>query len=135
MDTQESQDFFLKRVTAATIRVVVLGAWIAWCAQIVLPFVVPVLWGGIIATAIYPLVRRSFPGRAGLGAAVFGVTSFVLVVGPAYLFFDSVITFIMQVGRQWTRGELQIPAPPLCALDVGRSHPGIGRRGAPAPAP
>jgi predicted PurR-regulated permease PerM len=111
MDTQESQDFFLKRVTAATIRVVVLGAWIAWCAQIVLPFVVPVLWGGIIATAIYPLVRRSFPGRAGLGAAVFGVTSFVLVVGPAYLFFDSVITFIMQVGRQWTRGELQIPAP------------------------
>ncbi len=111
METRESQEVFLRRVTAATIRVVVLGAWIAWCMQIVFPFLVPILWGGIIATAVYPLVRRSFPSRPGLGAAVFGAVSFVIVVGPAYLFFDSVISFVMQVGQKWARGELQIPAP------------------------
>jgi predicted PurR-regulated permease PerM len=111
MEPHDNQDFFLRRVTAATIRVVVLGAWIAWCATIVLPFAVPVLWGGIIATAVNPLVRRSFPRRPVLGGTVFGVLSFVIVIGPAYLFFDSVIGFLMDIGRQWTRGELKIPAP------------------------
>jgi predicted PurR-regulated permease PerM len=124
METHESQDFFLRRVTAATIRVVVLGAWIAWCAQIVLPFVVPILWGGIIATAVYPLVRRSFPGRPGLGAGMFGAVAFVIVVGPAYLFFDSVIGFLMQVGQKLARGELQIPAP---RADV-QDWPVIGKK-------
>src|SRR6187551_3395771 len=111
MESRESQDFFLSRVTAATIRVVVLGAWIAWCLQIVLPFLVPILWGAIIATAVHPLVHRSFPGRPGRGAAVFGAVALLVVAGPAYLFFDSVIGFVMEVGRQWTRGELKLPQP------------------------
>jgi predicted PurR-regulated permease PerM len=111
MESRESQEHFLSRVTAGTIRVVLLGAWIAWCLQIVLPFLIPILWGAIIATAVLPLVRRSFPGRPGLGAAVFGAVALVIVVGPAYLFFDSVIGFAVHVGRQWSRGELDIPQP------------------------
>lgn len=111
MESRESQELFLSRVTAGMIRVVVLGAWIAWCLQIVLPFLVPIVWGGIIATAVLPLVRRSFPQRPGRGAAVFCVVALLIVVGPAYLFFDSVIGFLVNVGRQWSRGELNIPAP------------------------
>ncbi len=102
---------FLGKVTAATIRVVLLGGWLAWCAQIVLPFLVPILWGGIIATAAYPLVVRLFPRRRSLGAACFGVVALAVIVTPAWLFFDSVADFVIGVGKQWTQGELKLPAP------------------------
>lgn len=111
MESRESQDFFLSRVTAATIRVVLLGGWIAWCLQIVLPFLVPILWGAIIATAVYPLTLRVSRKRPGLGAGLFGAVALALVVVPTYLFFDSVTGFVVHVGRQLAQGQLKLPPP------------------------
>jgi len=111
MDSRESQDFFLSRVTAGTIRVVLLGGWIAWCLQIILPFLVPILWGAIIATAVYPLSRRLSLRRPALGALSFGAVALAVIVVPAYLFFDSVGSFVVRVGRQWAQGELKLPPP------------------------
>ena len=102
---------FLNRVTIATIRVLLIGGLLAWSMQIVLPFLVPILWGGIIATAVHPLLARVFPSRPGLGAATFGLLAFLLVAVPAWMFFDSVAEFIVRVGKQWTQGELKIPVP------------------------
>jgi len=111
MESRESQDFFLSRVTAGTIRVVLLGGWIAWCLQIVLPFLVPVLWGAIIATAIYPLTLRLSPRRPRLGAMAFGGVALAVIVIPTYLFFDSIGGFVVRVGRQWAQGQLKLPPP------------------------
>jgi predicted PurR-regulated permease PerM len=111
MDRDTDDQAFLGKVTAATIRVVLLGGWLAWCAQIVLPFLVPILWGAIIATAAYPLVVRLFPRRRSLGAACFGVVALTVIVTPAWLFFDSVADFVIGVGRQWMQGELKLPEP------------------------
>ena len=122
MESRESQDFFLSRVTAATIRVVLLGGWIAWCLQIVLPFLVPILWGAIIATAVYPLTRRL--GRPAFGALIFGALALAVVVVPAYLFFDSVGSFVVRVGRQWAQGELKLPPPRADVAD----WPLVGKR-------
>jgi predicted PurR-regulated permease PerM len=111
MDPEVNDELFLRRVTAGTIRVVLLGGWIAWCLQIVLPFLVPILWGGIIATAMYPLLSRIFPRRPGIGAAVFGALAVAVIVTPAWLFFGSIAEFVMHVGKQWTQGELKLPEP------------------------
>ncbi|HEY3256124.1 MAG TPA: AI-2E family transporter [Polyangiaceae bacterium] len=111
MESRESQDFFLSRVTAGTIRVVLLGGWVAWCLQIILPFLVPILWGAIIATAVYPLTQRLSPRRPRLGAAIFGAVALAVIVVPTYLFFDSVGSFVVRVGRQWAQGELKLPPP------------------------
>jgi predicted PurR-regulated permease PerM len=111
MEPRESQDVFLSRVTAATIRVVLLGGWIAWCLQIVLPFLVPILWGAIIATAAYPLCSRVSLRRPAFGAAAFGVVALAVIVVPTYLFFDSVGGFLVRVGRQWAQGQLKLPQP------------------------
>ncbi|HEY0462915.1 MAG TPA: AI-2E family transporter [Polyangiaceae bacterium] len=124
METRESQDFFLSRVTAGTIRVVLLGGWIAWCLQIVLPFLVPILWGAIIATAAYPLARRVSVRRPGLGAMVFGALALAIIVVPTYLFFDSVGSFVVRVGHQWAQGELKLPPP---RADVA-TWPVVGKR-------
>lgn len=111
MDAQQSEQVFLGRVTSATIRVVLLTAWIVWCLQIVLPFVIPILWGAIIATAVFPLVRRLSPTRPTLGAVCFGVLGVTLIIVPSWLFLSSVGEFAVRVGRQWTQGELEIPPP------------------------
>lgn len=111
MESRESQDFFLSRVTQGTIRVVLLGGWIAWCLQIILPFLVPILWGAIIATAAYPLTLRLSLRRPALGAAIFGAVALAVIVVPTYLFFDSVGGFVVRVGRQWAQGELKLPPP------------------------
>jgi len=111
METRPSDAHFLGRVTIATIRVMLVGGWIAWCMQIVLPFLVPILWGGIIATAAYPLVERLAPRRPGLGAAGFGVLALAIVVIPTWMFFDSVGEFVTRVGKQWAQGELKVPLP------------------------
>jgi len=124
MDSRDSQEFFLSRVTAGTIRVVLIGGWIAWCLQIVLPFLVPVLWGAIIATAVYPLTHRISGRRPKLGAMVFGVVALSVIVVPTYLFFDSIGSFVVRVGRQLAQGELKVPPP---RPDVA-NWPVIGKR-------
>lgn len=111
MESRESQEFFLSRVTAGTIRVVLIGGWIAWCLQIVLPFLVPVLWGAIIATAVYPLTQRISRGHPKRGALVFAAVALSVIVVPTYLFFDSIGSFVVRVGRQLAQGELKVPPP------------------------
>src|SRR6478752_1505524 len=124
MEPRESQEFFLSRVTAGTIRVVLIGGWIAWCLQIVLPFLVPVLWGAIIATAVYPLTGRVSRKRPKLGAMVFGAVALAVIVVPTYLFFDSIGSFVVRVGRQLAQGELKVPPP----RPDGANWPLIGKR-------
>ncbi|HEX6765300.1 MAG TPA: hypothetical protein VF103_07470, partial [Polyangiaceae bacterium] len=111
MEPAHSEQLFLGRVTSATIRVVVLGAWIVWCLQIVLPFVIPILWGAIIATAVFPVVHRLFPKRPTLGAVCFGVLGFALILVPAWLFLGSIGEFVVRIGRQWADGKLELPKP------------------------
>src|SRR6187402_1400026 len=111
MDPISSEQLFLKRVTMGTIRVILIGAWIVWCFQIVLPFVVPILWGAIIAAAVSPLTQRLFPRRPGLGAITFGVVAFALILVPSLLFIESISDFALSVGKRWSEGQLKLPPP------------------------
>ncbi|HEY3498997.1 MAG TPA: AI-2E family transporter [Polyangiaceae bacterium] len=124
MESGLSESQFLRRVTLATIRVVLLGAWIVWCLQIVLPFVVPILWGAIIATAVSPLVERLFPRRRLLGAIAFGALGFALIIVPSWLFLGSITEFATRIGEQWASGRLKLPPP----RPVVAEWPLIGKR-------
>jgi len=111
MEADRSEQVFLGRVTSATIRVVLLGAWMVWCLQIVFPFVIPILWGAIIATAVFPLTQRLLPGRPLIGAILFGLLGFSLILVPSWLFLDSIGEFATRVGKQWSEGKLHVPPP------------------------
>ena len=124
MEPAQSEQLFLGRVTSATIRVMLLGAWIAWCLQIVFPFVVPILWGAIIATAVRPLMERLFPKRPGLGGIIFGVVGFAAIIVPSWLFLGGIGEFAVRIGRQWADGKLEIPTPNPEVAD----WPVIGKR-------
>jgi predicted PurR-regulated permease PerM len=110
MQTFDSDRAFIQRVTAASIHLAVLAAWVTLCARFVLPFFFPVIWGAIIATAVWPLFARAFPTRPKLGAAVFLGLTLALVLVPAWILFESAASSLVELGRRLSHGDLKLPA-------------------------
>ena len=41
-----------------TLRIAALLLLVVWCLQILSPFLLPIVWGGIIAVALYPAFQQ-----------------------------------------------------------------------------
>ena len=65
---------FLNRVTDATIRIALLAGLVAWCVRIVMPFLIPVVWGVVFAIG-------AIGGMMASGILGLFVGSVVLAVG------------------------------------------------------
>lgn len=111
MQQSEQDRAFVRRVTAASIHLAILTAWITLCARFILPFFFPVLWGAILATAVWPLFAHTFSTRPKLGAAAFLALALALVLLPSWLFFESVASSLVELGRRLAHGDLKLPAP------------------------
>ena len=110
-DGEISDRRFVGRVTASAIQLSVLAAWVALCVHFVLPFFFPVLWGAILATAVYPLVKLVVPGKPKLGALLFLVTALAVVLIPTWFLFRSALDALASIGHQLAQGELRMPKP------------------------
>ena len=61
-----SDQKFVSNILEASIRIGVLVLLVAWCYEIVKPFIIPIVWGIIIAVALYPAylkLARLMAGR------------------------------------------------------------------------
>jgi len=124
MHSSSEEQVFLQKVTVGTIRVLLIGAVLVWCLQIVLPFVVPIVWGAIIAIAVLPLSRRMFPRRPRIAAIGVASVGLALILVPAWLVLGSVSELVAQVGTQLAQGRLELPAPRAEVAD----WPLVGKR-------
>jgi predicted PurR-regulated permease PerM len=64
----------VQRAVEAAIRIGLVFLLAAWCFLIVEPFIIPMLWGMIIAIACFPMYRwmqEKLGGRGKLAATVF----------------------------------------------------------------
>jgi len=106
---------FLNRAVEATIRIGIIVALAAWCFEIVKPFIIPIIWGMIIATAAFPGYRRLralLGERAGLAAALFTVLLLILLIVPAILLTDTLVDGAQWLAKGINDGTLKIPPPP-----------------------
>jgi predicted PurR-regulated permease PerM len=101
----------LRRAAATAIHLAVLSAWVVLCARFIAPFFFLVVWGAVLATAVWPLVRRIAPGRPKLGATVFVLVALTLIVLPSWIVLEAVATSIVNLGRQIAHGEFKLPPP------------------------
>jgi predicted PurR-regulated permease PerM len=111
MQSSEQERLYIRRVITASIHLAVLAAWVALCARFILPFFFPVLWGAIIAAAVWPLFTRVFRARPKFGATVFLVLALAFVLVPTWLAFDSIANTIAGLGRRLASGDLAVPPP------------------------
>jgi predicted PurR-regulated permease PerM len=116
MENDISKDkAFLKRALEVSIRIGLLLLLVVWCFEIVRPFIVPVVWGIILAVATHPGYRRlnaAVGQRHGLAAALMTVVLLVLLAGPMMMLAGTLVEGARELAEQLREGSLQIPPPP-----------------------
>ncbi|MDD5322599.1 MAG: AI-2E family transporter [Methylococcales bacterium] len=110
-----SDKIFLHRSLEATIRIGLLLIIIVWCFKIVEPFIIPIIWGIIIAVAAHPLysrLRMAFGERHKLAATAFTIAFLIILIVPTVLLTETLIDGLEMLAEKTRDGSLSIPPPP-----------------------
>jgi len=105
---------FTKNAIEAAIRLGLLFLLISFCLDIIRPFVLPVMWGVIIAVAIYPLftkLKSSMGNKNKLAAIVYTLLTLALIITPTILISNSIIDTSAIITERYEAGTLEIPPP------------------------
>jgi predicted PurR-regulated permease PerM len=100
---------------------------LVWCFQILKPFIELIMWGAIIAIAVYPAfckLEALLGGRRKLALIIIVGIAFAIIVIPVWLFTMSFIESGIALREQVQAGALSIPPP----SDSVRGWPVIGER-------
>ncbi|SDJ43832.1 Predicted PurR-regulated permease PerM [Ferrimonas sediminum] len=119
MQSVEPESFSSAAVDAA-IKIGMIALMVSWCFQIVRPFILPIVWGGIIAIALYPLVQ-SGALRTGIAQARVSILVTLLVLAlllvPTVLFSGALFSETQQLIGDVQQGTLEIPPPKASVAD------------------
>jgi len=118
---------FHARTMDAAIRISLLALLILWCFQIVRPFIMPVLWGAIMAVAIYPLFVKAytaFGGRQKLTATLITLLALAILIVPTVMLSGSMVESSKALATDIEAGTLTVPPP----SDKVKDWPLIGEK-------
>jgi len=106
---------FQARVLQAAIRIgfVVLLAF--WSFKIFQPFIIPVVWGIVIAVAIYPFfvkLAAVLGDRHGIAGTLVVLLGLILLIVPIVLLSDTLVGGTKFLADELQRGTLVVPPPP-----------------------
>jgi predicted PurR-regulated permease PerM len=114
IDPPEHDDFARKALEAA-IRIGLVALLVAWCWDIVHPFVTPVAWGVILAIAMYPAfhaLANGLGGRGTLAATLVTLVALVVFVGPIGMLVTTLLNNLQTLAADLSAGALSVPPPP-----------------------
>jgi predicted PurR-regulated permease PerM len=121
------QDDLSATVTNVIIRVGALAILVFWCFRILQPFFIPVLWGVIVAVAIYPLYHglvRLLGGRRTLAATLVTTVLLTVLLVPTLMLTTLLVENAAYVAQHVRDEQLAIPPPPASVKDwplIGKS--------------
>jgi predicted PurR-regulated permease PerM len=98
----------------SALRIGLIFILLLWSYDIIRPFVIPIIWGGIIAIAAMPLVHWAavkLGDRRGLAVTLFTLIGILVLVVPFVLLIKSVAEPIENFAHAVEQGTLQIPGP------------------------
>ncbi len=110
---QTNADFTQNTIEAA-IRLGLLLLLGVWCFRIIYPFIEVVMWGVIIAVAIYPLfikLKSALGHRDKLAAVVYTFVALAFLMTPAMMISDSLIETSQVLTEKYEQGQLTVPPP------------------------
>ena len=87
---------------------------IAFCFNLLSPFVTPIFWAIIFAIVLYPFfnaIQKKLKGRRNLAATIITLTFLALVILPSVSFFSAVGSGLMEVKSNIDNGTLKIETP------------------------
>jgi len=105
---------FTKNAIEAAIRLGLLALLAFYCLNIIKPFILPVIWGAIIAVAIFPLfskLKSTLGGNNKLASIAYTIIALALLITPTVMLSNSVIDTSGVISERYAAGTLEIPAP------------------------
>ncbi|MGI9320572.1 MAG: AI-2E family transporter [Thiogranum sp.] len=120
-----SQQVFVSRALEAAVRIGLVFLLLAWCFEIVRPFITPIVWGAIIAIAAYPgyqWLQARLGERRTLAATLFTLLMLIVVIAPTVMLSGTLVEAVKPLAVNLSEGSLNIPPPP----EAIKSWPVIG---------
>jgi predicted PurR-regulated permease PerM len=103
-------------ITHTTLSVLFIGLLIASCFWILMPFLVPVLWAGIIIVAMWPALMKLqelLTGKRGLAVAIMTVMILLVIFVPITFTIVTIVKNAQNITSQMrTLDAIALPAPP-----------------------
>lgn len=116
MDDASREDRqFMDRAVEVSIRIALIALLAAWCFQIVRPFIAPMIWGVIIAVAVFPgfrAIEQALGGRSVVAAVLLSSAILAVLLVPAALLSGSLVDAVHGLARGFEEGTLDVPPPP-----------------------
>lgn len=106
--------FFVNNMLESSIRIGLLFVLIVAMYDIIKPFIIPVLWGAIIAVALMPMTKRlekMLKGRRGLAATILTLIAIALLITPFVMISSSIFDAIVNLKTVVQTGQIHIPGP------------------------
>jgi predicted PurR-regulated permease PerM len=97
-----------------TIKLLLILVLLVWCGMIIFPFLVPVLWGAILAITLYPLYKKLhklFRGKSGLASSTVTLLLLLFLIIPSVFLISSVVHSAGQLIDSLNQNTLVIPQP------------------------
>jgi predicted PurR-regulated permease PerM len=112
--TQPTGAISVRNAVEIAVYLLLIFAILAWCFQIVAPFIPFLLWGAVIAVALYPAflkLRQSVGGRNKLAVLIFVLLGLSIIILPAWMLGGSLIDSAQRFGHSLQSGEFHLPPP------------------------
>jgi len=123
----EEDKIFQARVMDAAIQISLLALLVLWCFNIIRPFILPMLWGAIMAVAIYPLFVKAhmkMGGREKLTATLITLTALAILIIPTAMLSESLVEATQKISADYQAGTLSVPPP----SDTVKDWPLVGEK-------
>jgi predicted PurR-regulated permease PerM len=103
-----------KQIVELLIRMALLILLLFYCFEILLPFIMPVLWAVIIAVAVFPLhqlLQKKLGGREKLSATLITLAILSFIFIPVGFFISSISETIIDFKNQAESGAIHLDQP------------------------
>jgi predicted PurR-regulated permease PerM len=113
-NTQDSNASTEKKTIDLFIKLILVASLIAWSLMIVLPFVMPLLWGVILAISLYPLFKmllNLFKGKKAITSSIITIVLLCILLVPSIFMITSLINEIKGLKEAIDSKALVIPPP------------------------
>ncbi|WP_394495842.1 AI-2E family transporter [Shewanella sp. ENK2] len=112
---------FTHAAVDAAIKIALIFIMVIWCFKIIQPFIMPILWGGIIAIALYPVVillSKKVKLSVGKSSLLVTLLALSLLLVPTFLFSGAIVSGTQDFIAEVHDGTLVIPAPKESVADL-----------------
>lgn len=116
-----------RKVTEVAIRLFLVAGLALWCFLILEPFILPLVWGMVIAVAFQPIVTRLehlLGGRRKLACTLFILVGIGALVTPVILVSESFFDGVKWLQAENSKDAIRVSPPPEKVSD----WPLIGKR-------